>query len=238
MKVSQKVGRETLRVINRFGKSYNDWIYCQIEPFLGKRIIEIGAGIGNISRYLAKRPEKEKLVLSDISSYWLALLKKKFRQKNIQIIYYDLNKLPRKSLLKKNFDTVVCLNVLEHIFRDQKALRNIKKLLVKKGKLILMVPAFQFAYGQLDICLGHFRRYQQKDLKKKLKKAGLEVIKLDYLNFFGLWGWWYNSRLRKRKSLPQKQFRCFVKIFKLIYWFEEFLPLPCGLTCLVIARRK
>ncbi len=234
------VGKQTLKIISEVGSSYNNLIYSKIKPFLGKKILEVGSGIGNISSYLVKDfYDKEILVLSDISPWCLKKLKEKFgRLQKVKVLTFDLRKSPNKKLLNFKFDTIICLNVLEHLSNDQKALSNMEKALKKGGKLILMTPALQFAYGELDRSLGHYRRYNLKNLNRALEKLGFRAVHNQYLNFLSLWGWWFSSRILKRKSFPKNQFGLFSKIYQWLHPLEALFPLPCGLACFLVAEKS
>ena len=100
-----------------------------------------------------------------------------------------------------HIDSVICFNVLEHIEQDEKALKNIFDLLEPGGRLLLLVPSHPWLYGTLDQHLGHYRRYGKKELKNKLETLGFKVIFLKYFNRIGIWEWFLNSKiLRKKKA--------------------------------------
>jgi len=129
-----------------------------IEPYLGQRILEIGAGIGNISRQL---PKRELLTVSDIDETYLRLLEDAFRGNELtQVIRLDLGSDEDSARVSERYDTIVCLNVLEHIRDDESALRRMRTLLAPKGRLVLLVPQYPALYGAYDRELGHFRRYR------------------------------------------------------------------------------
>ena len=132
--------------------------------------MEIGPGIGNITEFFI---HKEKVIGVDISKKMLERLNKRISRHNFESYMYDITDDRILILRKKNIDTVVCLNVLEHTKKDKKALENMYKILKKGGRIILLVPNIKFLYGNLDKNLGHHRRYAKKELLKIMKETGL-----------------------------------------------------------------
>ncbi|MCA1580926.1 MAG: methyltransferase domain-containing protein [Acidobacteria bacterium] len=134
-------------------------------------------------------------------------------------------------------DTIVCCNVLEHIEQDQATLADMHALLRPGGRLALLVPALQKIYGTLDEHLLHFRRYEKADLETKLTNAGFSIEDCRFVNRPGVFGWWLNGRVLKRKVLPRGQLRAFSLILPLLRR-EEKSPPAYGLSLLAIARRE
>jgi len=233
-----EVGETTLRIMKTVGW-YNDWLFKLFEPHVRGNILEVGAGIGNFTPLLVK---KGKVVAIDINDDYV----KKLRNLSINKIsagYGDVEKgryffkadLPGGRQGK--FDTIVCLNVLEHIKDDKRALTNMYKLLVNKGILILLVPSHQFAYGSLDEKLGHHIRYDKKSLKKLLRKLGFSINKIRYLNLLGLIGWFVNSKIFKREILPKNQLMVFNKLARLELLLEKAVEPPIGLSILAVVKK-
>jgi SAM-dependent methyltransferase len=139
--------------------------------------------------------------------------------------------------LGKKFDTVVCINVLEHIKNDEKALENMFRILLQGGNLLLFVPAIPQLYGSLDIDPGHFRRYTKKMLTKRISHVGFQIKKIEYSNFLGVFGWYLNARILKRRRFSVLQPLLFDKIVPLIAKIEKILKPPVGMSLFVIAER-
>ena len=153
---------------------YNKWIFKNIEPYLGENNLEIGCGIGNISQHLIKVGN---LAAIDISQKYIQEVREKFKNhRNFQAFLWDLSSPIPDFLKKDSFDSIVFSNVLEHVENDLVALSNMNQLLKKGGYLNLLVPACPLAYGSLDKEMGHFRRYQKKELEEKLKKTSFEIL--------------------------------------------------------------
>jgi len=226
-----KVGEYTLEVMKLAGW-YNNWLFSFVSPHLGKRTLEIGSGIGNFTELLV---EKSEVYATDIDKGYLEGLGNK--NKKVKVGYGDIEK--GKFFFKGDvkFNSIVCMNVLEHIKSDRKALRNMKNLLVKDGKLVLLVPAHQIAYGLLDKNLGHYRRYSKTDLEEKITKAGFVVEKFHFLNMVGLIGWFVNTRILSTKVLPANQLSFFDLLVRPFLLLEKYIKPPFGLSLFVIARK-
>lgn len=223
------VGKKTLEIMNK-APWYNKWLFDFMKPFLRGRILEVGAGIGNFTSYLKSSGE---VTAIDIDRGYVAKLKR------IGGIKSGLGDIEKGTYFfkRKKFDSIVCLNVLEHIEKDNIALRNMYNLLNHNGRLILLVPAHQWAYGTLDVNLGHFRRYNKKILALKAKKAGFKVKSINYLNWFGIIGWFVNARVLGRGIIPQSQLSFFDKIARIFLIIEKMVHMPFGLSVLVIGEK-
>ena len=217
--------------------NYNLWIYENIKNALGKNIIEIGCGIGTIIKLMLKKDNK--ITGVDINDKYIKFLTKYYKnEKNLKFIKSDIINLPKK-VKGKIFDTVVMVNVLEHIKDDDKALKIVNKLLKKNGKIALMVPAFNMLFGPLDKSVGHFRRYNKNQLKKLLIRNGFIIQDIYYMNFIGFFGWFLNVRLLRKDYTPQKQSYFFDKFFvPIIKRIEKFLKPPFGQSIIAIAIKK
>jgi SAM-dependent methyltransferase len=214
---------------------YNQWIFSTFRPFLGKRVLEIGSGIGNITKFLLDR---DLIIATDMDPKYLALLKNTFgKYRKFMIENLDISGTEVERYQSHHLDSVVCFNVLEHIEQDEKALKNIFNFLEPGGRLLLLVPSHPWLYGSLDQHLGHHRRYGMKELKNKLETAGFRVIFLKYFNRIGILGWFLNSRIIRRERLPSLQLRIYnllVPVFKL----EKFFPLPFGTSLIAVAEKS
>ncbi len=233
------IGVETLRRMATVGR-YNDWIFQEIAPYAGSRLLEVGCGIGNMSEYFVDR---DLLMGLDMLPASVELTRR--RHLHHDNVMAQLGDITDPGILQELqsyvFDTVICLNVLEHIRADQTALEHMRMLLIPGGRLLLFVPAGAYMYGTLDTALGHFRRYTLAGLRQQVEMAGLEIERLGYLNLAGIPGWWLNSRVLKRDLLPQGQLAWFNRLAPFFIAGERALrrawDLPVGQSLLCIARR-
>jgi len=214
---------------------YNQWIFSKFQPYLGRRVLETGSGIGNITKFLLDR---DLIIATDVEPKYLTLLKNTFgKYKKFMIEQLDISGTEMKRYQSYHIDSVICFNVLEHIEQDEKPLKKIFELLEPGGRLLLLVPSHPWLYGSLDEHLGHQRRYGKKELRNKLETAGFRVIFLKHFNRIGILGWFLDSRILRRKRLPPFQLRIynlFVPLFKL----EKFFPLPFGTSLLAVAEKS
>jgi SAM-dependent methyltransferase len=216
-------------------RNYNRLIFSQIKPYLGKRVLEVGGGIGNITKYLLCC---EHVVVTDISGENLYYLKNLFGiYPNINILKNDITDLNSQELKQHDFDTILCLNVLEHIKDDKKALMNIHSIMNEGARSIILVPALISLQGSLDAELGHYRRYDKDKLINLLEAAGFGVEKVYYFNLCGAIGWFINSRVLKRKTFSRIQLWAFDKLCWFIK-FEAKLKLPFGISLIAVCKKR
>jgi glycosyltransferase involved in cell wall biosynthesis len=224
---------QTLQKMKKLHR-YNQWIFLKFRPFLGSRVLEVGSGVGNITKFLLDR---ELIIATDVEPKYLALLKNTFgKYKKFMIEPLDLSGTELERYRSYLIDSVICFNVLEHIEQDEKPLKNIFNLLEPRGRLLLLVPSHPWLYGSLDQHLGHHRRYGKKELKNKLETLGFKVIFLKYFNRIGILGWFLNSKILRRKRLPSFQLRIYNLLVPLLK-LEKFFPLPFGTSLLAVAEK-
>ena len=230
------VGHVTLARMARL-EPYNRWLVSRFDHAVGRRVLEIGAGFGNITRHLRGR---ELLVASDLDPVALEHLKGVFRDDpsvRVASYHFPLESEARDEVRGLRVDTIVCLNVLEHIEDDVATLANMFEALPPGGRLVLLVPAFARLYGTLDEHLHHFRRYEKDELDRKIRDAGFAIEDLRFVNRPGIFGWWLNGRILKRRVLPRGQLVAF-KLLMPMLKREETRPPESGLSLLAIARRE
>jgi len=216
-------------------EAFNHYMYDAFKPFLGEKTLETGAGTGNITKYLTETTE---VTATDVDKDAVEQLKMRFGDiYGFSSEYFDLAGDIPKSLQKKKFDSAICLNVLEHVNNDVKGMKNMHSLLKKgKGRLILLVPAHQALYSDLDKNLGHYRRYEKEDLEQLFRDTGFEIEVFRPFNFMGLFGWFLNGKVLKRGKLPTGQLRMYQMLSPAIIAAERMFGRSMGLSHLVIAK--
>jgi SAM-dependent methyltransferase len=230
------IGAITLRRMAALAP-YNRWLHERFESFLGDRILEVGSGVGNQTRFFID--DRERVVASDIEPHYVRELTSRFAdRRNVRIASYrfPLDGPSRAELRDDAIDTIVCMNVLEHIEDDVATLTDFATVLPSHGRLVLLVPSLKALYGTLDQHLNHYRRYDQEELRAKLRASGFTIDTMRFLNRVAVPGWWLNSRVLKRKVLPKGQLRFFKWIMPLLR-LEEKHPPSFGLSLLVLARK-
>ncbi len=220
------------------GDVYSAWIFSIIKSFINKRILEVGCGLGTNGRHLAS---SDLIVLSDRNKVYLKLAKKRFSfEKKIHYLQLDLTniKASQKKLLQNyKFDTVIAINVLEHIKNDVLALKNINTILSRSGRIILFVPALSFLYGSIDESFGHYRRYTRHLLRAKLKATQFEIEYIKYFNFIGIFWWFITNKLLRRRNLPPSTGLLLKYIVPILQTIETHIPIPIGQSIIVVAKK-
>ena len=232
----RNVGHVTLVRMSRL-EPYNRWLVSRFDGAVGRRVLEIGAGFGNITRHLRGR---ELLVASDLDPVALEHLKGTFRDDpSVRIASYrfPLDPAERDEIRRLRIDSVVCLNVLEHIEDDRRTLADMYEVLEPGGRLVLLVPAFQSLFGTLDVHLRHFRRYEKAELESKIREAGFAIEDLRFVNRPGIFGWWLNGKLLRRRVLPRSQLLAF-KLMMPMLEREKENPPTAGLSLIARARKE
>lgn len=215
----------------------NNWMVKTIQAFLGARILEVGSGIGSISRLL---PHGERLTLSDLDPLYLRMLRQAFRNyREVDVVKLDLTEDGdfNKDHLKAQYDTIVCLNVLEHIEDDIAALRRMSTLLSAGGRVIVLVPQYDWLMCNLDREAGHYRRYTKKRLASSFQEAGISIERIIDFNFWGLIGWSISARLLGRTKFGRIQLKVFDLLVPFMKQLEKICRLP-GLSIIAIGRKE
>jgi glycosyltransferase involved in cell wall biosynthesis len=219
--VADSYGSEILARLNRAPR-FTKWMADTIRPYVGERVLEIGAGIGNLTANLVPRTE---YYASDINPRYLDRLKTlKQTRPYLKVHYTDAG--AAETYPAEQFDTVVCLNVVEHIENDVQALCNIRKSLDKNGRAIVLVPNGPQLFGSLDTVLGHYRRYTQEQLVKTCETAGFAVEKVVKFNRIGAPGWWFNGRILKKETFGLWQIKLLNFLVPFVKPIDRFLPFP------------
>jgi glycosyltransferase involved in cell wall biosynthesis len=203
---------------------YNRWLADTIREFCGNRVLEIGSGVGNITKHLIPRLE---YVASDVNPLYLQTLGTlEDDRPYLQTAYCDVTEGGSFPKTKGGYDTVICLNVIEHIEDDRAALSNIKSVLAEGGRAVILVPHGQWNFGTLDEVLEHKRRYSEETLRMLAADCGLEVVRMLGLNRVGTLAWFINGKLMRRRGFGLGQIwalNWFTPVFRLV---DRFVPLP------------
>jgi len=216
---------------------YNHWIYSLIRPHVAGRILEIGCGVGNITRFLAISGRE--VVGIDPVDHFVERFKERLgHMSHVTSSVGYLQDLAPPDTEAHAFDTVVSCNVLEHIQDDVDAVSAMARQVRPGGKVVLFVPAGPVAFGRLDRELGHYRRYTIRSLKKVFHRAGLQWVAGRYSNSVGLFGWWFNSVVLGRCHVPSQQAAVFNRCVPLISALERLAPVPFGQSVLGVGLKK
>ena len=216
---------------------YTDWIASQIRPHCGRRVLEVGAGIGNITRRLLGHADYV-CALEPNPACFDILQRNLAGAPGVECRHWRIEDCTLEFTASRQIDTIVCVNVLEHVEHDLQTLRQLRAMLPgpAAGRLLLIVPAVPAAYGPIDAALGHHRRYSRASLRSVLDQAGFSVASLRYSNVIGLLGWLFNARIARRVQQSDSQIRIFDAL--IVPWssrLERVLPPPVGLSLVAAA---
>lgn len=227
--MSDIFGEQTLESMNQ-ADWYNQWTLSKFKKYIRDQILEVGCGIGNFTKELTKYG---KVWAVDINKNYLDQLKK---ISGVEVGFGDIEK-GEYFFINKQFDTIICLNVLEHIEEDSQAIRNMYEVLNKDGNLILLVPSHPFLYGEIDKSIGHFRRYSKGEIIEKLQRNGFVILKFRSLNLLGALGWFISGRVFKNKIVDQSKIKLFNLFAPIFLRMEDLINPPFGTSFLVIAKK-
>jgi glycosyltransferase involved in cell wall biosynthesis/phospholipid N-methyltransferase len=212
---------------------FNAWMADVIRPHCGRRVLEIGSGTGNLTRKLVPR---DAYVASDVNPLYLETLRKLSHDRPyLEVTLTDVTRSESFPRPPGGFDTVVCLNVVEHVDDDKAALENLRGALAPGGKAIVLVPQGPGLFGTLDEVLGHKRRYTEASLRRLALDAGFEVQELLRFNRVGTPAWWLNGRLLKRRHFGLVQIAALNVLTPLFRLVDRILPFP-ALSLIAILR--
>jgi len=204
---------------------FNSWVADLIAPSIRGDVLEIGCGTGNFTGLIARHARS--VVAVDMDAEFIATARQRWKDEwRISFHCCDATAEGWES----QFDTIVLLDVLEHIEDDVGFLWSLRRALRPGGTLVLKVPAGDWLYGTMDRAIGHYRRYSKKTLRDALGDAGLRESGSFYFNRLGVLGWWLNGRVQKRVTPPAAQVKTIERLALILRQTEGLVPLPFGLS--------
>lgn len=223
--------RKSRLLINQF----DEWLFKLVAHYVGERVLEVGCGHGNVLRHLTNR---SLVVGVDIDGASVDQVRLQYgTYDNVHAYLVDVTSGDFLRFGTSHLDTVLSINVLEHIEDDELALVQISRVLSPAGRLILVLPAHSFLFGTMDKAIGHFRRYTLNSLQEKLSRAGFVVRLHRYINPIGALGWFVNARLLRRKVPPRAQLRVFNRLIPFLAPLQENMNLGFGLSVLSVSEK-
>lgn len=213
-------------------RNYCRWILRYFSPYLGARVVEIGAGTGTFSELLLNSKGTADLTLFEAAQNLFPVLGQRFANRKVRLRCGAFD----PSALDGPADSIVLVNVLEHIRDDGALLGQIHQSLRPGGSVLLFVPALGWNYGSLDKAFGHYRRYSKRGLEQKLQNAGLRVELMHYFNMMGILSWLCAGKVLGQTTLRPAQVRWYDRwIVPWSFRLEEIVEPPLGQSLLAVA---
>jgi 2-polyprenyl-3-methyl-5-hydroxy-6-metoxy-1,4-benzoquinol methylase len=215
---------------------YYRWLTDTMRPWLGRRILEIGCGQGNITVNFL---DKERVIGIDFDEEYLHAIKHRFSShKNFDAKKLDITRAEDLEALKaEKFDTVVGINVIEHIEDDVAAARHLYDILEPGGHVILLAPAFNALMSPFDKMVGHYRRYTTSSLQETVRAAGFKIQKAYYFNMLGALAWLIVFKWLKRTEAGTGNVAVLEALVPLLAFVERIIPAPFGLSVIVVGSK-
>ena len=215
---------ERLELLAERAPRYNSWLFERMAPYVGDRVLDFGAGTGTFTSLLAEDGTRT-VVAYEPHPEHASLLRERFAGSTVRVV---------EDMSDGDFDSTICINVIEHIEDDRKALERIHELSVPGARLLILTPAHAALYGAYDKATGHVRRYGKDELDSKLRDAGFTVRELRHVNPVGALGWLVSGRILRRPYLGEGSLALYdraVPVFRLL----DHLHLPFGLSLWAVA---
>ncbi len=229
---------DELGVLETTSDRHYRWVFDLVAERLGRRVLEVGSGIGVFSKFLISRCDQ--LTLTDYQPFYLDILRDRFGElPHVERALLDLTQPPfddARRHVGEGVDSVLCLNVLEHIEDDVAALRGLRELLAPGGNIVLQVPNHPWLFGSLDTTYGHQRRYSPATLRAVVREAGLEVDWLRRFNPYAIPGWFLQGRMLKRPRLDPGALRLYNRAVPALRTINPVVR-GMGLSLFASARR-
>jgi len=235
--LSEYSGHENLETATK-RKNFTKWVLDEVSPVLKGNILEVGSGLGTFSEYIIERFPESSITLSDVSHIYVKNLEEKFGSKKVDVYKLDLNDSEDfQKILHKKFDSIIAINVLEHIKDDKLALRQLHDLLNLDGTLVILVPANKFLYNVIDKSIDHWRRYTKDELRTKLQECHFSIKRMFSFNILGMIGWYVNGNICKNPVINKQASGIFDKLIPIMKMVEKLLGRKIGLSIICFAKK-
>lgn len=216
-------------------RNYYAWLLHRFSPHLGRRVVEVGAGTGTFSEFLLRAEGVSELTLLEPAENTYPRLRERFRgDPRVRTLHGYLE----EHAGALSGDSLVSVNVLEHVPDDEAFLRDAHRVLVPGGKVLLFVPALSQLYGTLDEAFEHHRRYTRAMLAARLEGAGLRPLRVSYLNLPGVLSWLIAGKVLRRRTLTPADVRLYDSwVIPWVRRIEDRWEAPLGQSLLAIAQK-
>jgi len=223
--------------------NYHLWILEIFKPFLGQQLVEVGAGLGSFSGMILEQHTCQQLSLVEPSKEMYEVLVANARRLDsatrIETYNGTFTQVAPAIKSKSNPDSIIYVNVLEHIEDDGLELETVRETLNEMGHVFIFVPAFSWLYGAFDARVGHFRRYTKPELEGKLQRAGFKLILSRYFDLPGVAPWWLKYCLLKSTVMEPAGVRLYDRfVVPVTRRLESIIKPPLGKNVIAIAQKR
>ncbi len=234
---------EHLEALNRMRTlgDYYRWTYSLLAPYIGTRTIEVGCGIGNFTELLHRTSEY--VLAIDISPQNLEVVRRRFGESSkIELAALDLESAEINDLRRRDIDTIVCLDILEHLEDDCRLLRLLAGIVEHDAKLLVKVPACPWLFGSVDIASHHYRRYTPQMIRERVLQSGWTPILTQYMNIFGVFPYWLKSVVLRRKvnfsnTFSDRQLNLLQAALPSLQRLDRLIGPPIGQSVILVASK-
>jgi SAM-dependent methyltransferase len=223
-----------------FAENYHRWILEIFKPLFGKRVVEVGSGSGSFAELLVN-DQIETLSLIEPAAEMYKLLNERVGRLSTatRITTYNaiFTEIAEQIKLTQRPDSIVYVNVLEHIADDEAELRAAHHSLAPGGRIFIFVPAFQWLFGEFDKQIGHYRRYTKAELCDKCRRAGFRIVTSEYMDLLGIVPWWIKYRLLGSTTMDPRTLRLWDKyVVPVSRSIESAIKPPAGKNIILVGE--
>jgi SAM-dependent methyltransferase len=212
-------------------QEFNRWVFSQFAAQLRGEVLEIGCGSGNFTVLMAAAGHRVTGI--DLHAPYVDTARSRLAgYPEVSVICADAT----SRAFEARYDTVVMLDVLEHIEDDVGFLTKLRGALRPGGRIILKVPAHRWLMCGMDRAIGHFRRYDRATLRATLAQAGLDLVSQHHFNLPAVAGWFVNGKLLGQTTPPAEQLATFERLVPVFRVLERVLPVPAGASLIAVGR--
>ena len=224
-----------------FALNYHRWIWQLFRPYLGRRLVEVGAGTGSFSELIIESGP-ESLSLIEPSEEMFKILNDHVGKltTTAEVKTYNAIFTAVAGRIKSDHrpDSIIYVNVLEHIADDRAELSAIYQTLEVGGRIFIFVPALRWLFGSFDRQIGHVRRYGKEELEKKCREGGFRILKSVYFDAAGIAPWWVKYRLLRSNTMTRRSVEFYDRfVVPAARAFESIIEPPVGKNLLLIAEK-
>jgi SAM-dependent methyltransferase len=222
--------------------NYRSWILDTFKPYLGKHLVEVGAGLGSFSELILKRHDCDTLSLVEPSESMyqrlVAFANQVDTSTRVEVFHGMFTAVASEIVARQTPDSIIYINVLEHVEDDEGELKAVCQSLSSDGRVLIFVPALARLYGKIDEQVGHLRRYSRTELAEKMQRAGFKIVRSGYFDLPGVLPWWIKYRLLKSTSMEPGSVKLYDRfVIPTVRRIETLIPPPIGKNVIMIGQK-